>query len=84
MKLNKIISLLTGLALSVTAMPQAAGDEELDLHAQGNKRDNQALETARNGWWSASQKTLDQRLEWWRDARFGMFIHWGVYSLTGR
>lgn len=22
----------------------------------------------------------DQRLGWWREARFGMFIHWGVYS----
>ncbi len=21
-----------------------------------------------------------QRLKWWTDARFGMFIHWGVYS----
>ncbi len=23
----------------------------------------------------------DARMEWWRDARFGMFIHWGVYSV---
>jgi len=23
----------------------------------------------------------DQRMQWWRDARFGMFIHWGVYSV---
>src|SRR5947199_7294185 len=21
------------------------------------------------------------RMEWWRDARFGMFIHWGAYSV---
>jgi alpha-L-fucosidase len=21
------------------------------------------------------------RMEWWREARFGMFIHWGVYSV---
>jgi alpha-L-fucosidase len=25
--------------------------------------------------------TNDERMEWWREARFGMFIHWGVYSL---
>jgi alpha-L-fucosidase len=25
----------------------------------------------------------DQRMQWWRDARFGMFIHWGPVSLTG-
>jgi alpha-L-fucosidase len=23
----------------------------------------------------------DNRMQWWRDARFGMFIHWGVYSV---
>src|SRR5512134_496625 len=22
----------------------------------------------------------DARLAWWRDARFGMFVHWGLYS----
>lgn len=28
------------------------------------------------------QKT--QRMKWWTDARFGMFIHWGTYSLAAR
>ncbi len=23
----------------------------------------------------------DARMEWWRQAKFGMFIHWGVYSV---
>ena len=23
----------------------------------------------------------DQRMEWWREARFGMFIHWGLYAV---
>ncbi len=27
-----------------------------------------------------SEKSGDDRLKWWRDARFGMFIHWGLYS----
>jgi alpha-L-fucosidase len=22
----------------------------------------------------------DSRMSWWRDARFGMFVHWGLYS----
>jgi len=26
----------------------------------------------------------NQRLQWWSDARFGMFIHWGLYSLPAR
>ena len=25
--------------------------------------------------------TKEQRMEWWREARFGMFIHWGVYAV---
>jgi len=23
----------------------------------------------------------DQRMAWWRQAKFGMFIHWGLYSI---
>jgi len=24
------------------------------------------------------------RIAWWREARFGMFIHWGLYAIPGR
>ena len=34
-------------------------------------------------WWRDSRTNLDERLDWFRDARFGMFIHWGVYSGLG-
>jgi alpha-L-fucosidase len=27
--------------------------------------------------------SVNERLEWWKDARFGMFIHWGPVSLKG-
>lgn len=26
----------------------------------------------------------ETRMEWWTDARFGMFIHWGLYALPAR
>jgi len=26
----------------------------------------------------------DERMKWWREARFGMFIHFGLYSVIGR
>ncbi|MDN3655550.1 alpha-L-fucosidase [Ferruginibacter paludis] len=29
-----------------------------------------------------AQKVI--RMQWWTDARFGMFIHWGLYSLPAR
>ncbi len=25
-----------------------------------------------------------QRMQWWKEARFGMFVHWGLYSQIGR
>lgn len=28
-----------------------------------------------------TQQQRDQRMAWWRDARFGMFIHWGLYAV---
>ncbi|WP_316793648.1 alpha-L-fucosidase [Pedobacter frigoris] len=28
-------------------------------------------------------ETKDQRLKWFREARFGLFIHWGLYSAAG-
>src|SRR5271169_833718 len=28
-----------------------------------------------------SKAERDARMEWWRDARFGLFIHWGLYSI---
>ena len=30
---------------------------------------------------SESKSEKDKRMQWWRDARFGMFIHWGLYSV---
>ncbi|MBQ3141375.1 MAG: alpha-L-fucosidase [Clostridia bacterium] len=27
--------------------------------------------------------TRDARMKWWRDARFGLFIHYGLYALIG-
>jgi len=31
----------------------------------------------------ATPAERDARLGWWRDARFGMFVHWGIYSSLG-
>lgn len=28
-----------------------------------------------------TKEQRDARMKWWREARFGMFIHWGVYSV---
>jgi alpha-L-fucosidase len=28
-----------------------------------------------------TQAQHDARMQWWRDARFGLFIHWGLYAI---
>jgi alpha-L-fucosidase len=28
-----------------------------------------------------TKEQRDERMAWWREARFGMFIHWGVYAV---
>jgi alpha-L-fucosidase len=30
-----------------------------------------------------TKKAFNERMRWWRDAKFGMFIHWGPYAVLG-
>ncbi len=34
--------------------------------------------------WDETEAQKTKRLEWWTDARFGMFIHWGLYAQAAR
>ncbi|NUQ63364.1 MAG: alpha-L-fucosidase [Pirellulales bacterium] len=36
---------------------------------------------AESGWNRETKAERNARMEWWRDARFGMFIHWGLYAV---
>ncbi len=83
--------IIFGLTVFTTAA-QTPGDEDNDLLKTGKQRDQKAIDEALNGlsaaasktgWWTASMKTHEQRIQWWKDAKFGMFIHWGIYSLPG-
>ncbi len=31
-----------------------------------------------------AEKDRERRMKWWHEAKFGMFIHWGLYSVLGR
>jgi alpha-L-fucosidase len=33
---------------------------------------------------TSTPEDRERRLKWWREARFGMFVHWGLYSVYGR
>jgi len=34
--------------------------------------------------WDETEAQKTERLAWWADARFGMFIHWGLYAQPAR
>jgi alpha-L-fucosidase len=70
------------LALAGVAAAQPAGPARTPAPAAaaadpGNHHDGQALRGLE------SPAAAARRLGWWREARFGMFIHWGLYSQDG-
>ncbi|WP_237739808.1 alpha-L-fucosidase [Pedobacter arcticus] len=81
--MKKLIVCLALCLFTVSSFAQDTGDEDASMKNAATKRDNEMIEEANNGWWKNSMQSHDQRIEWWREARFGMFIHWGVYSEAG-
>lgn len=69
------------LCVNLYSYSQVVGDEDASMLNKAEQRDQKAIDEARNGWWKNSMKTHDERIQWWRDARLGMFIHWGLYSV---
>jgi alpha-L-fucosidase len=43
-----------------------------------------AASVATPAWAAGGDADRAQRMKWWHEARFGMFIHWGLYSVLGR
>ncbi|MEM7311548.1 MAG: alpha-L-fucosidase [Planctomycetota bacterium] len=43
--------------------------------------DQQPLELAQAE--EGQSTSRDSKMAWWREARFGMFVHWGIYSVVG-
>ena len=85
MKTRFLIAVLCSMSLAIHAQALFnKGDEQgmeigkLDLH-----QDSVAVNEALTGWWAKSEKTLDNRMVWYNEAKFGCFIHWGVYSMAG-
>lgn len=67
----------------LTVQSQNRGDEQgmAILEKLQLPQDKEAVSEAYATWWTKSQENLDQRMEWYADAKFGCFIHWGVYSV---
>lgn len=72
--------LIASVLIVVTACSSfAAQPSAKELVAQYKEEDKEVLRQAR-ALYEQSQATLDERLDWWEEARFGMFVHYGVYA----
>lgn len=47
------------------------------LFAQSNENRHEAI-------WNETEAEKAERMKWWTEDRFGMFIHWGLYSQLAR
>ncbi|WP_316842476.1 alpha-L-fucosidase [Pedobacter gandavensis] len=82
MKYCKSAFLLLSMLLNAGyGYSQVAGDEDKEMFNQAKLRDEGAIKEAKNGWWTASMTEHEARMKWWRAAKFGMFVHWGIYSI---
>lgn len=70
------LPLTAPLCALAAALPGCAAQQP---PATLNKQGDRALFAAKAAQTAAGAH--DQRMGWWRDARFGLFIHWGVYSV---
>ncbi|HKJ67907.1 MAG TPA: alpha-L-fucosidase, partial [bacterium] len=40
-----------------------------------------AEQPAQRNYLDETRLERDMRMDWWREARFGLFIHWGLYAV---
>ena len=73
------------LVMIVTSVGFSASPPTPDLPPStgggGNGVATSAPTTERSSAVAETAAQRDARMAWWREARFGMFIHWGVYSV---
>lgn len=65
-----------------TALAQNGDEQGLEIPRTTQlPQDKEAILKANEGWWKEARKNYDNRMAWYNEAKFGCFIHWGVYSV---
>ena len=76
----------TGTAPQTGTPPQTATPPQTDSSAQTTTPDqaSSTTQTDDGKFILDTESPADRkaRMAWWKDARFGMFVHWGLYSST--
>ena len=69
-----LIGFVQAAAFAKAPMPQVKQGEPATDETKPADTHKKQVET---------EEQRDARMEWWREGKFGMFVHWGVYSTTG-
>ncbi len=71
---------LTGLVLAGTAEAQ----EPMQGAEQASKHKSSVVFKSKDSLKDPDLKLSAENLSWWRNAKFGMFIHWGLYAIPAQ
>lgn len=78
-----ILMLSTAVMVVMGQVNVNKGNEAADMFNDPSTRDRNAISAAEAGWWKESLVGQEQRIKKWKEASFGMFVHWGIYSQYG-
>lgn len=88
----KLIRSVVIIGMAIISVSQAQKPKENLIHSKGDEQglevpkslsmpqDKEAYSDAIKGWYPTDKKEHPKRVDWFADAHFGGFIHWGVYS----
>jgi alpha-L-fucosidase len=60
--------------IAVVLLALSAALANRTLHARGDRQRPEQT-------WLEGSSDRERRMQWWREARFGMFVHWGLYAV---
>ena len=79
-----IVTMCFGVGLQTVSAQNNSGDEQgLESVYSAVGLNERAEEEALNGWWRLGDSTRAERMKWFNEAKFGCFVHWGVYAKAG-
>lgn len=79
LKIKAITALLITAVVSPNAFSQQMGKDEL----KSMEKSNITFKGGLQGVKTAELELPAEKMQWWEDAKFGMFIHWGLYAIPG-
>lgn len=80
MKKKFIVAFICAAMLAILNNSKAQelkGDELKSLEKYGGIKGD-------NGVIAPGLRLSEKQMKWWQDAKFGMFIHWGLYAIEGK